>query len=343
MAFILFGTLAVCNSLSAQQSPEKPRELEALAQYVGDWTSDVTSRPAIWTPKEVRYQTSNHAEFVLNDWFLKHIEVNHVNGDPDKVTKSLFVWTFDPGLKKYVGWTFNSRGIITKVTGTWDVSNKTFTHADTDPPPNTTSKLTETFTNATTIDGRLVFTGNDGRKMFDMIWTRKRQAGVAGKLLQEQWAEIGKPIQPIPEEVKRLDVFIGQWNADFIQRPSIVSPQGGTTKATMTGQWILDGRFLLGRSDLGNFQSFWISGYDANRKAFRYVRFGSNGQIEENIGQWNEGERVFDWTQVNGPPGLTRTSNTRRLDNGTVESHILVKTQDGQTHMDLTIKSIPRQ
>ena len=69
-------------------------------------------------------------------------------------------------------------------------------------------------------------------------------------------------------------------------------------------------------------------GYDTNKKAFRYVLFGSNGRIDENIGQWNEVERVFDWKGVNLPQDLTRTSTTRRLDEDQLESHIVTKTLD---------------
>ena len=101
----------------AQETGEKAKELEVLGQFVGDWTTEVTSKPAIWTPKEIKFRTTNHAEFVLDGWFLQHIEVNHVVGDPDKVTKSLFIWTFDPKIKKFVGWTFQSSGNITKAIG----------------------------------------------------------------------------------------------------------------------------------------------------------------------------------------------------------------------------------
>ena len=34
--------------------------------------------------------------------------------------------------------------------------------------------------NKSTINGTLVFTADDGKTLFDMVWTRKRQAGVAG-------------------------------------------------------------------------------------------------------------------------------------------------------------------
>lgn len=335
----LFG-----GSVPGQESRPKPKELEPLSQYVGDWTTEVTSRPAEWTPLEIKYRCLNHNEFVLNGWFVQHQEVNHVVGEPDQVGKSIWFQTFDETSKKYVFWRFQSSGLYGQSSGNWDAASQSFTNSDAEPPPGITNRIVERFRDeGRTIDGSLIFTGNDGRKMFDMVWTRKRQAGLAGKPFAEQWAAIGTPIQPIPDEVKKLDVFVGTRDVEFINRPSLTSPQGSTTKGTMSGRWILDGRFLMGETKLPTFQSLWVMGYDTNKKAFRYVLFGSNGTIAENIGQWNEAEQVFDWKLANGPPELTRTSTTRRLDGGRVESHILTKTRDGQTQMDLTIKATPRK
>lgn len=340
---ILLGIFVSYASVLAQQPREKPKELDAVGQYVGDWTTDVTSKPAEWTPQEVKYHCSNHAGLILNGWFLQHIEVNHIVGEPNQVGKSVWFQTFDATSKKYVTWWFQSSGLMGQSTGTWDAANQSFTQADVEPPPGTTNRFLERFRDAGTIDGSIIVTGNDGRKLFDMAWTRKRQAGLAGKPLSEQWAAIGTPIQPIPDEVKKLELFVGTRDVEFIQRPSLTVPEGSTAKGTMSGRWILDGRFLLGETKLPAFQSLWVMGYDTNKQAFRYVLLGSNGRIDENIGQWNEAERVFDWKQVNLAPELTRTSTTRRLDEGRVESHIVTKNQDGQVQMDLTIKATPRK
>ncbi len=341
---IVLGMLVSYESVLAQQPREKPKELDAIGRYVGDWTTDVSSKPAEWTPHEIKYRCANHAELIFNGWFLQHIEVNHIVGEPDQVTKAIWFQTFDVTSKKYVTWWFQSSGLIGQSTGTWDAASQSFTQAEVEPPPGTTNQFVERFRDAGTIDGSLIFTANDGgRKMFDMVWTRKRQAGIAGKPLAEQWAAIGTPIQPIPDEVKKLELFVGTRDVEFLHRPSLTAPQGSTAKGTMSGRWILDGRFLLGETKLPNFQSQWVMGYDTNKQAFRYVLFGSNGRIDENIGHWNEAERVFDWKQVNLPPELTRTSTTRRLDEGRVESHIVTKNQDGKVQMDLTIKATRRK
>jgi hypothetical protein len=337
-----FCVLVYCGTAAAQQPREKPKELDVLRQYVGDWTSEVTSKPAVWTPEEQKFLTTNHAEFVLDGWFLQHIEVNHIVGDPAKVTKALMVSTFDPQSRKYVTWFFQSSGIMNKSLGEWEPERKTLTFTPVEPPPNTTGKFAEVFPNAETINGTLTYTDADGETMFDMVWTRTRQKNLVPNPLRKQWEKIGTPIEPIPDEMKRLEVFVGPKDVEFVHRPSVVSPRGSTATGTAFGQWILDGRFLLGQTTLPNFQSLWVMGYDTNRQVFRYVLFGSNGRIEENIGQWNETERVFDWKQVNGPPGLTRSSTTRRTGDA-VESHIVTKTQDGKTHMDLTIRSTRKE
>ena len=61
------------------------------------------------------------------------------------------------------------------------------------------------------------------------------------------------------------------------------------------------------------------------------------------IGQWNEAAKSFEWKGVNVPSGLTRTSTSRLVGNGVIETHILTKAQDAKVHMDLTIKSTPRK
>ena len=43
--------------------------------------------------------------------YLPHVEVNHVVGDPQKVTKALMLSTYDTQAKRYVTWFFQSTGL----------------------------------------------------------------------------------------------------------------------------------------------------------------------------------------------------------------------------------------
>jgi hypothetical protein len=139
---IAFFVALICGNAAGQTSPEKPRELEALRQYVGHWTTEVTSKQAEWTPQELEYRCSNHAEFVSNGWFLEHREVNHIVGQPNKFTKGLWFQTFDATSSKYITWFFQSSGNISHATGTWDAASKSFRFVEVEPPANTTHQFT---------------------------------------------------------------------------------------------------------------------------------------------------------------------------------------------------------
>lgn len=110
---ILVASLVfACEAAWAQPPNEKPRELVRIGRYVGDWSTDVTSKPAEWTPREIKYRCANHAEMIFDGWFLQHLEVNQIVGAPEQVTKAIWFQTFDKTSKKYVTWWFQSSGMM---------------------------------------------------------------------------------------------------------------------------------------------------------------------------------------------------------------------------------------
>jgi hypothetical protein len=111
----------------------------------------------------------------------------------------------------------------------------------------------------------------------------------------------------------------------------------------MTGQWILDGRFLLGTSEVGDHSSKWVIGYDTNKEVYRYIRFTNAGQNDESSGHWNEETRSFVWKLEDAPSGVTRTSTNRFVGKDAVHAHILGEDKDGKVHIDLTIRSTRRK
>jgi hypothetical protein len=302
-ALVAVCGLLWCSSLRAQQPSTKPKELDILGQYVGHWTSDVTNKPAIWDQNGTKYRTVNQAELILDGWFLQHIEVNHVVGDPSKVTKSLFLWTYEPVSRKYEAWTFQSTGNVASSTGTWEATNKTFTLTSVEPPPKTSGKFTELFLDANTIEGNLTFLDDGGKTLMDMGWTRKRQAEGAGRGTREQWSKLGMPPQPLPGELKKLQPMIGEWDTEFIESPSAAAPEAGTSKGKTTAQWILDGHFLLGTTQQKNDRSLWIIGYDTAKLDYHQIRFTSTGRIDESRGYWNGEFDTVDWKNHLKRPG----------------------------------------
>jgi uncharacterized protein (TIGR03067 family) len=311
-------------------------ELKVLGQYVGDWTSEVTSKPTVFTPKEIKYRTSNHAEFVLDGRFLNHIEINQPVGNPKKVTKALVISTYDSQSRKYITWFFQSSGLVGKWTGEWNPTDKALVlSGGSTGVLASNGRFREVFPNESTINGTLSYTGNDGRTMFEMVWTRKRQAGIAGKPTRKQWSEIGTPIEPIPDEVKRLAPLVGTWDSEYVFRV----PQRPAVKGVISDEWSLDGRFIMRRETVGDTKSIAMIGWDNNKRAYQLARAISSGRTNEAIGQWSETTRsfVWDWKVDDDSEGVTSVSTWRLVGNDAIQIHV-VRERGKDVLLDLTIK-----
>lgn len=342
LAGVTLWGLVLCSSVFAEEKPAKPKELDILDQYVGHWISDVTNKPAVWDQNGTKFRTVNQAEWILDGWFLQHIGASHVVGDPDKVTKSLFLWTYDPKLHEYVAWAFQSNGKAVSSTGKWDSTSKAFTLASVKPPPSTTGTMTERFLNAKTINGKLTFIDNGGKTLMDMVWTRSRQTESEGKATREQWNQIGTPIQPLPDELKRLQPLIGEWDCEFIYAGPSVGFQ--SLKGKITVKWILDGRFLIVTTEQGSDHSIWIIGYDSNEKRYRQITFTNTGQIDERIGDWNGEFDTIDWKAVNKRPGSIQiTQYYIGADQGKLRVNKSTHDAEGKFSQSLVIKSTRRK
>jgi hypothetical protein len=335
--------LLLASPAAAQQAPPKPPELEILRQHAGGWTSDGTVKVAAWNSVERKFEATNHGEFVLNGWYLRDIEINRDAEDPNRLSKSLFYSNYDPVSKKYVTWAFQSSGNIGKVTGTYDPTAKKFSYTYADPAPSSTGRVTTTFPSPDEMDGAIDFTDESGQTLFAIDWMKKRLGDLDVEAFSRDWAKIGTPIEPLPDEIKKLEPFIGEWDVEFIAQPSTYSPQARTSEGTISSEWILDGRFLLGRSEVNSQKSNWVIGYDPNKKAYRYVRFPSDAQPEESVGQWNDATRSFEWKVVNGKPNVTKTSTNRFVGKDAIQTHVLAEDKEGNVQMDLTIRSTRRK
>lgn len=342
---LLFSVLVVCGCFQPDVISPVARVGggdvdDPLKQLVGDWKLDVTSKKAPWTPKEIRYDVTDHAEFILDGKFLQHIEVNRLQDGSGQIAKSLYLRNYDETTKKYVSWGFQSNGNMNQLVGTWDAETQTLQYTNAEDLGNITSTVTEVFEDDGTLDGSLIFEDTKkNEKQFDMVWIRTRLKGADAEKTKADWKFAGKPIKPIPQQVKRLHVFVGDWNSTYRNQPSVSSPKGGIFKTKTKGEWILDGRFMMGSSLSGKYKTVWVMGYDDKQNAYRYVRFDNEGLIEEVKGEWDEASKTFEWTRVNGPADVTKNSSSRVKPNGEIHTHILETKADGKILCDMTIES----
>ena len=98
------------------------RSLASRTEYdrlIGEWDAEEIVRPAQWTPKETRTPRKISRKWILDGWFLQ-------DEPADRAGVSLF--SYDPGLRKYRGWWFDSKGNRNKSFGEWNETSQTLSY-----------------------------------------------------------------------------------------------------------------------------------------------------------------------------------------------------------------------
>jgi len=313
---------------TAYSQDERAAELQVLNRYVGTWLHEVTLLPSQFTPEKTTQRVTELTEWTLNDSFIMGREVNATNG-----TKSLWFLTVNRNDKTtYPFWYVDSRGIIGLWNGEWDESSKAMAFTATDLPPGWKGVAIHKFS-ADSFVSAMTITNDSGQKVLDIRDAKKRQPGIAGKRTLETWAKVDTPSSPVPEEVKRLEPLIGEWDAEYVFR----LPQRRKEKGVIKDEWALDGRFVLRRETVGDTHSIAMIGYDTNKKAYRLVRAVSNGSTNELIGEWDEKTRSIIWRAADLPQDVESISTWRFIGSDAVQIHVVREADSGVT-LDLTIK-----
>jgi len=108
-------------------------------------------------------------------------------------------------------------------------------------------------------------------------------------------AQMGPPT-PAPE-LKKLEMFAGDWNAEGTMVAAPGAPSGKWTMATH-GDW-MEGNFFIVQHDemdlgaMGKVKETAFLGYDTDKKVYTYHAFSSMGEAETAIGTL-EGD-TFTW------------------------------------------------
>ena len=118
-------------------------------------------------------------------------------------------------------------------------------------------------------------------------------------------AQMGPPTPAA--ELKKLEMFAGDWTAEGTQTPQ---PGAAPSRWTMTthAEWMDGNFFLVERSDLdlgpmGKGKTLAVMGYDPDRAVYTYRSFSSFGEVEDAAGKW-EGD-TCTWTSTEHMGGKT--------------------------------------
>jgi hypothetical protein len=154
------------------EGPPKPPELKVLERFVGTWDAESVSKPAVWTPNEVRTKYVEVREMVLDGWF---VEAKSRAADGKAGTFS-WMMTYDVARKEYREWLFVTGGFSIQWTGHWNEGDKSFSFTG-DAGNGITSKLTAQFIDKDHIEFRIRATDSDGKLYQDMKGSLTRRVG----------------------------------------------------------------------------------------------------------------------------------------------------------------------
>lgn len=119
------------------------------------------------------------------------------------------------------------------------------------------------------------------------------------------YAQMGPPT-PAPE-LKKLDMFAGDWTAAGTMNPGPGMPGGKFTMNTHA-EWMEGNFFLVEHGDfdfatMGKGKELTVMGYDPDKKVYTYTAFNSMGEAESSTGTV-EGD-IWTWTSDEHMGGMT--------------------------------------
>jgi hypothetical protein len=166
-ALILSAHFAQADDKKSESPEAKPPELKILERLIGKWDWETVSKPAEWTPKEVRSKGTLTREWVLGSRF-----VQEKGGDADNPSQCMF--TYDAQKKAYRFWLFDSKGTTLELTGQWDDASKTFSWKG-DVGNGITTSGPMRFLDDDTIEWQAIAKDKDGKVYHQMEGKLKRK------------------------------------------------------------------------------------------------------------------------------------------------------------------------
>lgn len=326
-------------------SNPKPSELSVFDRNVGYWKSETTSAPSNSNGMTEQKLTGiGQSSWILSGWFLESIVITSNADNPKEKTKSLYLRTFDADERKYVLWGFQSDGKTMKWTGTRNLIDEIITSTPVGLPDTLKGTVAEWSPEPNVLNGELKIENSNEEPVVDLSWVMNRITERTPQLstIATDWAKVESPTVKPPEEMKKLEPFIGYWNAKYVNYDPDSRKNGDVIPAVTSAKWILDGHFLLGTTKIAGHSQIWIAGYDSAAKHYTFVRLTDTGRVGESIGVWDEATNSFIWTLTNKDGGKHIATN-RVVSENVIQCHMVGKDALGNVELDLTLRMSRRK
>ena len=136
-----------------------------LEVLTGNWSDDVVSKAAVWTPEEVRFKSESEKFWILGGKYVLQ-----------EMKDDIFVTAYSSKEKAVKMWHFNSAGYSHEWTGTWNQEKNVLTlKSDLDGNPTVSAILKQDFTDDGTNIWSAIATDKDGKVYHHMEGVAKRR------------------------------------------------------------------------------------------------------------------------------------------------------------------------
>lgn len=330
LSLVLICGLSATNRADAQEPPAHPKN-DVLERFVGVWDLKSTLKPAKWNPDGGEITVKESTVWALKNRVIVTHDMSHPDG-----TKRLYITTHDVERDAYLFWCFDSNGLpgaqwLLK----WNAeSNTTFGRA-TDTPPAWTSGVQDRFPDGNTILNSIWMRDENGTLLMDVTGRKHRLPADREAAIVAAW----KKHEPadLPAELKVFDRMIGTWDTVTVQKPAEWTPDGGRSTATVTRNWILNGRFVMDTSLHSNGEEgISIIGYDPGQKVYRSWWFNSLGHRNDSRGQWNAATNTLSY-RTELEDGKSMQSSVRFADANKEVWQFKATDTAGKVYLDMEI------
>jgi hypothetical protein len=320
--------------LAAERMPPGPKspagEATGMSRFIGVWKTEVTHKPSQSAPDGGKSTARESTSRVLNGRFVMGREI----GSPDGI-KSLWLMTFDEKTKSFPFWYFNSAGVLGgEWSNTWDAATQTFSGKATDTPAGWTSGGINHFPDDKTNQASAWMKNDAGMLIFEFEAKKTRQDFAAAAAILSEWSRPAEMQDTLTDEQKILDRMIGAWDAVTVTKPAEWTPRELRTTATVTREWILNGRVMSTSTKLSDGQEHLnLSAYDVQAKVFRNWWFSSDGNHNKAAGTWDPETQSLNLSATRDD-GLRFESVIRLADADRQEWQVKVTGSDGKVYFE---------
>lgn len=296
---LLFVTCAA----SAQEQAAAPKN-EVLQRFVGVWDLKSTLKPSKWNPDGGEFTGKESTVWALKNRIIMIRDVSAPDG-----RKGLFISTHDAPRDAYPFWCFDSNGLMgTQWQLKWNAEANAAVGRSIDCPPAWTTGGRNHFPDANTNLVNFWMRDENGALLMETNGRKDRLPADREAAIVAAWKK-HEPPADLPAELKVLDRMIGTWDIVSVRKPAIWSPNGDRTTGTITREWILNGRFVMGTSvNSDGSEGLALFSFDSETKTYRNWFFNSLGHQYAAQGQWNQATQTFSLTATRDDGKTTKTS-----------------------------------